>query len=93
MKRGPLNPKHGTAGTAAVTVLDKADGRSYVIFQNVSDTDMWLALGDGEEAVVGLGILVPSNGGFIEFSTQFVVTNRIRVVCGTNAKAFSCYEG
>lgn len=78
------------AGTAQ-TVLNAASSRSYLFFQNLSDTDMYVSL-TGTATAGGAGsIWVQQYGGAIEFESSIIPTNALSVICSKSGKAFTCY--
>lgn len=77
------------AGATSQAVAAANAARTYLLFQNHSDTDMWLNFGVAAVATQP-SILIPANGGFYE---PLVPSNQtVNVICATIAKAYTCKE-
>lgn len=91
--RGNLIDRSGTiaTGNLAQEVAAVNATRQYFLFQNVSDTDMYInPLGN---ATVGAGsILCPADGGGLIMENNFISTQRWTVICTANGKAYTCLE-
>lgn len=87
----PVINKSGTIASAGVsqTVSNANVERRYFIFQNVSDTDMYVSV--GSSAAVGSGFLISKNGGSLTCDS-FVPIEQINVACSSSAKAFTAFE-
>lgn len=72
MGTGYMNPVHTapSVGTTSTEILAAAEVErvKYRLFQNVSDTDIWLSL--GEIAETDKGILLAKAGGTFEMSRE-----------------------
>jgi hypothetical protein len=88
---GPVDNQSGTitAGGTAQVVSAANDSRRYFMFQNISDTDMYVGVGYTPE--VGLGLLISKNGGTLTCDS-FVPVEEIKVVCATTGKKFTAFE-
>jgi hypothetical protein len=71
------------------TVLEANPERRFFIFQNISDTDMYI--GVGTEAVVGEGLLIAKNGGSLTCD-NFTPIEEINVACLSSGKLFTAFE-
>jgi len=88
---GQLVDRSGTitAGGTSQKIAEKWPERSYFVFQNHSDTDMWIQFGgaavaDQPSIKVGAGIA---------YTPSFVDVRDIWVICATTGKKFTCKEG
>ncbi len=89
------HPGQVAVTTAATPVLPANSYRSYALFTNISDTDIWLAC-DGQDAVVGLAVYLSAYGGSFEMSIGAGnVTNRSisAIHAGVGNKALVPLEG
>jgi hypothetical protein len=92
---GNLTSRGGTitAGGVAQSLMDANANRSVLIFQNVSDTAMWIRF-SGTAAATQPSLLMPAN-----MAAPFTLVgvgcprNDISIFCITTGKAFSAYEG
>lgn len=80
-----------TSGGDAQDAVGNNDSRRYLIFQNVSDTDMWVRFGHDAEAD-SPSLLVAAAATMI-FQGGYVPTGRLSVLCASTGKAFTCAEG
>jgi len=78
-----------TSGTVSQVVAAAATGRSYLLFTNDSDTDMWLNFGVAAVALQP-SIKIAANGGFYE--PLSAPAQSINVICATTGKTFVCKE-
>jgi hypothetical protein len=62
--------------------------RSYLFFQNVSDTDMWINFGTA--AVKDQPSIKVAAGQ--AYSPAFVHTGALNVICGSGTKSWTCKE-
>lgn len=89
-----INDASGSTLTANVSqqVLGTASMRRYIFFQNISDTDMYIKLGNtGTIAVGGAGtILIPANGGSFVMEGSFVSNGYLFVICSAANKNYTC---
>ncbi len=89
---GTLDDFSGTSSTgASAKVLDANPSRRYLLFQNVSDTDMWINLGDSASPGV-CSLLIAANGGTFVMEGSFVSTEALYVYC-SGEKEFTLKEG
>lgn len=77
-----------TGGTAQQVAAANAS-RRYLLFQNHSDTDMWINF--GTDAVASQPSIKIAAG--VAYTPTFVDTRAISVICATMGKAFTCKEG
>jgi hypothetical protein len=78
-----------TAGGTAQVVSVANDSRRFFLFQNISDTDMYV--GVGVTPTVGTGLLIAKNGGTLTCDS-FVPVEEIQVICATTGKVFTAFE-
>lgn len=82
---------HIVAGGAAQDALPANDAREYVLFQNTSDTDMYLDF--DADAAAATGIRIVPNGSYEQyFKERKFIRGRLSVFCATTGKAFCCKE-
>lgn len=62
--------------------------RRYLLFQNVSDTDMWVGI--GADAVAGRPSVKVEPGGY--FEPYVPPSQALYVLCATAGKEFTAYE-
>jgi hypothetical protein len=77
-----------TGGTSQEAVPANFE-RSYLTFQNHSDTDMWLNYGTA--AVAGQPSIKVAAG--MNWTPAFVDQRALNVLCATTGKAYTCKEG
>lgn len=89
---GALTDRSSTiaSGGAAQSVAAAFPGRLYLLFQNHSDTDMWINF--GVVAVASQPSFKIIAGGSYASSARFCPTGSISVFCATTGKGFSCKE-
>jgi hypothetical protein len=94
MPRGTLADRSGTITSANVsqTVAAAKSSRRYFIFQNVSDTDMWINCTGAATPASG-SFLIEANGGWMVFEASMVTTQAWTVICTGSGKAFTSKEG
>lgn len=88
-----IRPRHAavsvvtgtTANTSSNSVLAQNTTRQYLLFQNLSDTDMNINFG---AAASSSTMLIPKNGGGIVFETGFVPTDAVELICTASSKAY-----
>lgn len=88
-----IRPRHAavsvvtgtTANTSSNSVLAQNTTRQYLLFQNLSDTDMNINFG---AAASSSTMLIPKNGGGIVFETGFVPTDAVNLICTAASKAY-----
>lgn len=79
-----------TAGGTAQDIVAANKNRQWLLFQNVSNEDMWLNF--GAVAVAGQPSIKIVAGGSYENPPHFCPTGRISVIGATTGKAFTCKE-
>lgn len=91
---GTLTNRSGTitAGGTAQQVMAANSSRKYLLFQNVSDTAMWIDFGTTAVAD-SPSVLVPASGGAVVQEGTFVSTQSVSVFCATTGKKFTAKEG
>lgn len=78
------------SASASQTVLAANATRKYLLFQNVSDTDMYINFGS-LATIGGAGsIWVAAYGGSIEYENLICPSDAINVICSANGKNFTC---
>jgi hypothetical protein len=65
--------------------------RSYLLVQNNSDTDMWMAI--GTSASVGVGIRLLAGGGAYVAESEFIPSGIVTIVCAVAGKQFYALQG
>lgn len=90
---GTLIDRSGTitAGGTAQQVMAANTTRQYLLFQNTSDTDMWINF--GAVAVAASPSVKVTPGGDFEMERSFVSTQYVSVFCATTGKTFTAKEG
>jgi hypothetical protein len=89
---GALTDRSGSIATGGVSqqVAAAQSTRAYLIFVNCSDTTMWINF--GVDAVADQpSIPVVAMGSYV-FEASFVSTQALHVICGSNAKSYTCKE-
>jgi len=80
-----------TSGGAAQTAAAANPSRSYLLIQNVSDTDMWVDF--GATAVADQPSIKIVAGGSYENPPHWCPTGLISVIGATTGKTFTIKEG
>lgn len=75
-------------GTAQWAVVSPNLNRRYFVFQNHSDTDMWI--NEDTVAVAGQPSIKVAAGGYYE--PLVPPLGKISVICATTGKQFTCKE-
>jgi hypothetical protein len=78
-----------TAGGTAQVVSTANTSRRFFLFQNISDTDMYVGI--GVTPTVGTGLLIAKNGGTLTCDS-FVPVEEIKVICVSSGKGFTALE-
>lgn len=93
--RGSLTNRGSTitSGGTSQTLMAANANRLYFLFENVSDTDMWIRPGGGAAAAATPSILVKANGGNFIMENALVSTEAWTVFCATTGKGYAAYEG
>jgi hypothetical protein len=65
--------------------------RSYLLVQNTSDTDMWLAIGTTPS--VGTGIRLLAGGGGYVAEEGFIPSGAVNIICLVAGKSFYALQG
>lgn len=94
--QGTLTDRSGsTSGTPSTStqVMAANEDRRYLLFQNISDTDMWVNFTSAAAASTAGSYLVPANGGSLEMGEAFITTQALNVLCTAATKAYTCKEG
>ena len=91
--RGPITDRSSTitAGGTSQQVVAKTPNRNYLMFQNTSNTDMWINFGKSA-AAASPSFLCAANGGTWVWETGYIPTDDLHVFCATTGKAFTCKE-
>lgn len=82
--------RSGTAGTSDATVAAANPTRKYLLFQNVSNVDLWIDFGTAA-ALDSPSIKVPPDAA-ITWESNFVPTEALHVISGTASKKYTCKE-
>ena len=91
--RGTLTDRSGTTSGSAntsTTVMSANTSRNYLLFQNVSDTDMWVNFGTAATTNQPSFKIVPN--GSIVMEAGFVTTQSMTVICSATSKAYTAKE-
>jgi hypothetical protein len=78
-----------TAGSTSQQVAAANTARRYFVFQNHSDTDMWINFGVTAVATQP-SVKIFAGGGAYE--PLVAPTEAVHVICATSGKAFTCKE-
>ena len=65
--------------------------RSYLLVQNTSDTDMWLAIGTTPS--VGTGIRLLAGGGGYVAEEGLIPSGAVNIICSAAGKTFYALQG
>jgi hypothetical protein len=65
--------------------------RSYLLVQNNSDTDMYLAIGSNPTATTG--IRLTANGGGYVAESEFIPSGAVNILCSVAGKSFYAIQG
>ena len=84
-RRGTTSSTANTSSTAPAPNNALNISRKYLLFQNISDTDMYINFG---AAATTDDLLVPKNGGGIVFESGFVPTDSVNVICSAASKKY-----
>lgn len=76
-----------TTATTSIEALPANTGRKFLIFQNQSDTDMYINFG---EAATATSLRVIAGGNLL--LDEIVTYQTVNVYCASSAKAFTCVE-
>ncbi len=89
---GTLTDHSGTLTTGGTSqqLMPANTERSYFMFQNHSDIDMWLVPGDGPAVAGQPSIKV---GAGMAYTPAFIDRREWHVIGATTGKAFTCKEG
>jgi len=78
-----------TTGAASQVVAAANTARRYLIFENHSDTDMWIDFGTAAVATQP-SVKIYANGG--SYEPLVAPTGSVNVICATTGKAYTCKE-
>lgn len=79
-----------TAGATAETAIAANPARRYFLFQNISDTNMWVNFGATAVADKPSIKIVPDAA--LIFESGFVPVGLVSVICATTGKKYVCKE-
>lgn len=90
---GPLVDRSGAIAAASVSqeIAPAKTNRAYLLFQNISDTAMWLNFGAAATADNN-SVLINAQGSLL-FSGSFIPNQAVNVLCASDTKKFVCKEG
>lgn len=90
---GELTDRSGsiTAGGTSQEIAAAKSNRAYLLFQNISDTPMWLNF--GAAATANNNSIYLNAQGSLLFSGSFIPSDSFHVLCATTGKKFVCKEG
>ena len=80
----------GTSTTSSATVVNPNTNRTYLLIQNLSDTDMNVNFGQAASATT---LRIPKDGGGVTFESSYCPTTDVRLICGIAGKAYYILEG
>lgn len=91
--RGTLTNRSGTIAQASVSqvIMGNNPYRRYLLFQNISDADMWIDFGTSAVAAQPSIKILP--GGTFVMEDNFVTTEAMNVFCASADKAYTAKEG
>lgn len=91
--KGTLTDRSGsiTLGGTSQQVAAANASRQYLLFQNISDTDMWINFAIAAVAD-SPSIYIAAKSG-ITFETNFIPTGALNVICATTGKKYTAKEG
>lgn len=81
-----------TAGTTSVVIMNDNNNRDTFIFQNVSDTDMWLRFGYTAATTAAPSLKMPANMATPFVLTGFAVITQVNLICSASGKGYSAWE-
>lgn len=89
---GILESASGTIAAADTSqeLMEANTERSYLLFQNLSDADMWLVPGDGPATAGQPSIKIAAGQ---TFQPWFVDRRAWQIICDTADAPYTCYEG
>jgi len=79
-----------TAPTTSTAVVPANLNRTYLLIQNLSDTDMNVNFGQAASAST---LRIPKDGGGMTFESSYCPTTDVRLICGIAGKAYYILEG
>ena len=80
-----------TTGTSSQEVMASNESRTYLAFQNISDTTMFVNF--GASATTDDNSLRVLSGGSITFNGGWIPSQAINVICSSASKKFVAKEG
>lgn len=88
---GLLADHSGTIATGGTSqeLLPANTERCYMLFQNHSDTDMWIVPGDGPAVAGQPSIKI---GAGMAYTPNFIDRRAWHVLCATTGKAYTCKQ-
>jgi Fe-S cluster assembly iron-binding protein IscA len=91
--RGAFTNRSGAieAGGTAQAVCSANARRQYLLFQNISDEDIWINF-DGTAAVADQPSIKVWSGMTMEWSGSFIPTGAISVIAATIGSKYVCKE-
>lgn len=89
---GALTDNSGSIATqdVAQTVAAQNVSRKYLLFQNISDTAMWINF--TTTAVADQPSIKVAAGSMLEWKDSFCPSGLLSVICGTSGKKFTCKQ-
>jgi hypothetical protein len=80
----------GVAPYGAHIVMPANESRTYLVFQNISDTVMSINFGANAEAADGI---VVQPGGSVTFNSAWVPSQQVRLRCSSASKSYVAKQG
>lgn len=81
-----------TASAVAQQIAASNGSRKYLLFQNVSDTTMYLNV-NATAVLSAPSLFMAANGGGFEWNSNgFVPTGAVSVICSVSGRGFTCKE-
>lgn len=84
---------NGVAGTTAADAAPANNARTYIRFQNTSDTAIMVQFGANAAAASGISVAANSVLEIKGYETGFVPSGRISVFCSVANKSYSLLVG
>jgi hypothetical protein len=80
-----------TGGTVTEEVMPANASRTYLVFQNISDTTMHVNF--GADATADTDSIRVTAGGSVTFNGNWVPSQSVNVICSSASKKFVAKEG
>ena len=84
-------PKKVSIGSSDTTVLVRKSNRTFAVFVNDSDEDIYLSL--STLAVMNEGMRLNANGGSYDIDSTNLYTGEVSAICSSGSKNLAVTEG